>query len=266
MQLIVLRSRALCQSCRSKLPPRTEAWWDESTAEATCSTCRRLGQAVEAPVLRLAPPGMGKRSLHELGHSGLLLTSAHDAEPEAAEVLDRGDMGEGRIGQMLEAARIHGIEVLHGLTVSPPQVVVDHLVIAANGVWVVHAVPALDGKLERRDLGDWFTSDQRLFIADADRSDLLAASQERTNGVASLLQASEFTAVVVRGVLCFEMVQPGWVTAPFVLDGTTITWRRHLVEPMLTPVVLGTETRQALTRHFTTNARQLVGGGEEIVG
>lgn len=182
-----------------------------------------------------------------------------------AEVLDRGDMGEGRIGQMLEAARIHGIEVLHGLRMGSAQVVVDHLVIAANGVWVVHAVPALDGKLERRDLGDWFTSDQRLYISDLDRSDLLTASQRQTSEVASLLQTSEFEAVVVRGVLCFETVQPGWVTAPFVLDGTTVTWRRHLVEPMLTPVILGTEIRQSLTRFFTTNACQLVGGGEEII-
>ena len=251
MQLIVLRSRALCQSCGSRLPPRTEAWWDESTAEATCSTCQRLGGA-HGPV-------------HAPSHSGLLLTSTSDAEWEATEVLDRGDMGEGRIGQMLEAARIHGIEVLHGLCMGPARVVVDHLVIAANGVWVVDAVPALEGKLERRDLGDWFTSDPRLYVAGSDRSDLLAASQQQTSGVASLLQTSEFEAVVVRGVLCFETVQPGWVTAPFVLDGTTVTWRRHLVEPMLTPVILGTEIRQSLTRFFTSNACQLVGGGEEIV-
>lgn len=204
------------------------------------------------------PPSAGQAngSVHEPAHSGLLLTSTDDVEADAVVVLDRGDMGEGRIGQTLEAARIHGIEVLHGLRLGPITEVVDHLVIATNGVWVVNAVPALEGKLERRDVGDWFTADQRLFVADKDRSDLILESQNRTARVSAVVQASPFPDVVVRGVLCFESVQPGWVTAPFVLGGIAVTWRRQLVEPMLTPVVLTPATRVALTRYFATNARR----------
>ncbi len=192
---------------------------------------------------------LGEPMAHAPGHSGLLLTVLDDTEREAA-LLDRGDMGEGRVGQTLEAARIHGIEVLHGLRVGPGGVPVDHVVISANGVWVVHAVAELAGKLARRDLGNWFTAGARLYIGEADRSDLLDVTRAQVAAVRTVLENSPFEPVEIHGVLCFGMVSPGWVTDPFELEGVTVTWRRYLVEPMLTPVLLGTEERLALTRHF----------------
>ena len=69
-------------------------------------------------------------------------------EPEPAETeLDRGDMGEGRVGQTLEAARIHGLEVLHGFDVASGVQPIDHLVIAVNGLWVIRAQDVLTGRL-----------------------------------------------------------------------------------------------------------------------
>jgi hypothetical protein len=163
-----------------------------------------------------------------------------------ADLLDRGDMGEGRVGQTLEGGRVHGLEVVHGLRIEPHMRPIDHLVVAVNGLWVVDAVDVLAGKLERRDEGDWFTADPRLHIGGADHTELVASVREKVEAVTRLLARTDFTDIPVRGVLCFGTVQPGWITEPFVLDGVAITWRRRLVEPMLDPVLIDQNSRSAL--------------------
>lgn len=163
-----------------------------------------------------------------------------------ADLLDRGDMGEGRVGQTLEGGRVHGLEVVHGLRIEANQVPIDHLVVAVNGLWVVDAVDVLTGKLERRDEGDWFTADPRLHIGGEDHTELVASVRGKVEAVSRLLARTDFTDIPVRGVLCFGSVQPGWITEPFVLDGVAITWRRKLVEPMLDPVLIDQNSRSAL--------------------
>ncbi len=109
--------------------------------------------------------------------------------------------------------------------------------------------------LERRDLGDWFSADPRLFVADRERSDLVVAARLRAAAVASVLSAAPVENLRVHAVVCFGTVSAGWVGAPFSLDGVSVTWRRHLVEPMLTPVVLDPATRATLTRWLASTSR-----------
>jgi hypothetical protein len=163
-----------------------------------------------------------------------------------ADLLDRGDLGDGRVGQTLEGGRVHGFEVVHGLRVEAGMRAIDHLVVAVNGLWVVDAVDVLAGKLERRDEGDWFTADPRLHIGGTDHTELVASVREKVEAITRLLVRTDFTDIPVRGVLCFGSVQPGWITEPFVLDGVAITWRRKLVEPMLEPVLIDQNSRSAL--------------------
>ncbi|MBP7629951.1 MAG: hypothetical protein KA758_05825, partial [Acidimicrobiales bacterium] len=47
MELRMLRHRALCSGCGSKLPPRTEAWVhdgaDDGRGQVVCESCYRVG-------------------------------------------------------------------------------------------------------------------------------------------------------------------------------------------------------------------------------
>ena len=65
MELVVLRARAVCESCRSKLPPRTEAWWDAEARRAVCVTCERYDRleatAPDEPTLLDGAPGVDHR-------------------------------------------------------------------------------------------------------------------------------------------------------------------------------------------------------------
>lgn len=276
MELTVLRARAVCESCRSKLPPRTEAWWDEDSRQATCVTCERYGRIAvpevtgssppEAPQVApptdpsppvapltgsappVAPPPAGAAAPAPSPPVAPAPTpvASPTLDPEMTLPLDRGDAGEGRVGQVLEAARIHGLEVLHGLRISPALAPLDHLVVSANGVWVVHAVAVLEGRLERRDVGDWFNADPRLYVADVDRSSLVALVRSQVEAVSNVVVQSSFSDIPIRGVLSFGSVQPAWVHEPFVIDGISVTWRSRMVEPLLDPVLIGVQSRTAL--------------------
>lgn len=363
MELTVLRARAICMSCQSRLPPRMEAWYESESGTTWCETCGRFelqeraieaqqngttdavieavsrvvedgpattnldepaqtneepppaapradravavesagddhltggDQVVEAsspgpvppavhhdapPLAPLVEAGEGDeddgaearrtRSVtsllgrlrpggaaadaetsappHEWPFERVLATGAGPVlDPEMTLPLDRGDAGEGRVGQTLEAARIHGLEVLHGLRIDPTIEAIDHLVVSANGVWVIRAVPVLAGPLERRDVGDWFTADPRLHIDGEDRSSLVTTVRAQVEAVLAAMVRSSFSDVPVRGVLCFGSVQAGWVKDPFVIDGISVTWRRHVVEPLLEPVQFDVRARTAL--------------------
>lgn len=159
--------------------------------------------------------------------------------------LERGDPGDGRVGRLLEGARVHGIEVLHHLPVAKGEVV-DHLVVAVNGLWVIRAEATLDGPLERRDLGDWFTADARLFVGDDDRSDLITDARNRAGTLRRSLASTAFADIPVRPVVCFGSAPAGWVVEPFTLAGVAVTWGSGLIEPLLHPVLVDKVTRARL--------------------
>lgn len=50
MQLVQLRSRAVCAVCSSKLPPRAEAWHDHDTEQWVCLSCHRIETQSQAAV------------------------------------------------------------------------------------------------------------------------------------------------------------------------------------------------------------------------
>lgn len=241
MESTVLRARATCAGCESRLPPRIEAFVDIETGTVWCVTCERY----ERPEAEEVPAH--QEPLPEEWTFDQLMDQSPDHQPDVSYVaeIDRGDPGEGRVGQTIEAARIHGLEVLHQPTM-PVVEPIDHLAICANGIWVLKAVAALAGRLERRDGGDWLTADPRLHIGGDDRSHLVAVVRQQVEAVSAVASDAGFSDIPVRGVLCFGSVNPAWVTEPFVIDGISVTWRARLVEPLLGPALIDTRTRASL--------------------
>lgn len=158
--------------------------------------------------------------------------------------VNRGPVDDSPVTAALEAARIHGLEVIHRIDVGGGPI--DHLVVAVNGVWAVTEERELTGLLAKRDLGDWFTADARLYVGEDDRTDLVASARDRAAAVRQLLSTTAYATVPVRPVVCFGDVAPGWVSDPFVVGAVSVTWRAHLVEPMLDPVLLDGDRRTDL--------------------
>jgi hypothetical protein len=126
--------------------------------------------------------------------------------------------------------------------------VVDHLVVAPNGIWVVATAPEPIGRVERRDQGDWFTPDPRLYVAGVDASPLLEQAVASFRAVDEAVAGGPLANVARFGVLCFVDAAPAWFAQPFTLADITVTWRRHLLEPMLGATVYGPPTRLELAR------------------
>jgi hypothetical protein len=159
----------------------------------------------------------------------------------------QGARGEEMVGEHLDRARRRGIEVLHDRRIPGSSANIDHLVIAPNGIWVVDAKRYRSGKLQRRDVGGLFKTDVRLKVGGRDQSKLVAGMLKQMDLVATVLVDSGFGRVPVHGALCFVEVETDLFARPFTIDGVSITWRKHLVKPMLTPVLFGPETRMELT-------------------
>lgn len=114
---------------------------------------------------------------------------------------------------------------------------IDHLVLSANGVWLVTAAPAPEGPVERRDLGDWFTPQPRLFVAGVDHTGVATTCDSFQHSVTRTLVGTPAEGLPVYPVLCFEDLLPKWLEHPFDFGGVWVTWSRHLVEPMLSSVL-----------------------------
>ena len=281
MEAVVLRHRASCSVCGSRLPPRTEAWWDAEQGVTICDTCYRFGlDEVETPMISSTLSSPQARSTDPLpapmpaslpgpmagpttgavteqspppgaepvpATTGGPAPAAHDDGPEGPLAFERPeassssaparpriksnrrpkstaspkgsvgspDRGSGpasapgpaplvyekpppritdarvdRVTAALDAAANQGIAARHHRLVGSWGSMVDHLVVSPNGLWVVIDQPYPEGKVERRDVGDWFTPEPRLFVGDKDRSDVTRRVNAIDESVGAVLAGS----------------------------------------------------------------------------
>jgi hypothetical protein len=270
MKQLRLRYPGTCRGCGAPLDAKTLAWWDGATKQVTCFTCIPATESASeppapTPVAVTLPsadpttdaetaelgaedrgtPGAGARAERQRRSAkreervrarhpkvgGFLLTITDD--PTSTKVWDQGAVGEERVGAHLENARPEGLEVLHDRRIPGSRANIDHLVVAPTGVWVVDAKRYLNAKIERRDVGGWFKTDLRLYVGGRDRTKLIDGVHKQTVVVAQALQRAGYPDVGVYGALCFVDVETGWFAKPFQVDGVIVTWRKHLVAPML---------------------------------
>lgn len=64
---------------------------------------------------------------------------------------------------------------------------IDHIAIAASGVWVIDA-KKYKGKMERRDKGSFFKNDYRLYVNGRDQSKRVEGMAWQRDAVAAALQ------------------------------------------------------------------------------
>jgi hypothetical protein len=122
--------------------------------------------------------------------------------------------------------------VLDDRRIPGAKAVLNHIVVAPSGVWVVEAKDC-DGRVERRDVGGWFKVDERLYVGGKDRSHLVDGLDRHVIGVENLLAQAGLSSVPVHAALCFVSSEWGWFAKPFSLGGVWVTWPERLTELML---------------------------------
>ena len=162
------------------------------------------------------------------------ITDAPDPALVPAEVLVGRPSPTDTVGRVLAAAENRGVVWL-GPRITPEGVTVDHVALSPNGVWLVK-VETADGRIERRDVGDWFTAEPRLSVNGRDRTEVVLQIHQTEHSVARAVVGSPIETLPIYQVICFEVVAPGWIDRPFEFDGVWVTWSHNLIEPMLATV------------------------------
>ena len=95
---------------------------------------------------------------------------------------------------------------------------VEHLVVAASGIWIVDA-KSYKGKVELRDVGGWLKTDHRLYVNGRDQSKLVGGLAKQIDAV---LAAIEDADIPIKSALCFVDSEWGLFAKPFQLGGVLV--------------------------------------------
>jgi hypothetical protein len=153
-------------------------------------------------------------------------------EPASTRVWAQGAEGERAVGAKLDELVGEHVEVLHDRAMRRPdgqrsRANIDHIAVAAGGVWVIDA-KTHHGALEVRRSGGLFTPRiERLYIAGRDKTSLLAGLAKQVAAVTAELTPT-YPAVPVYGALCFVGTELPWFGER--IGGVPLVGRRGLAK------------------------------------
>jgi hypothetical protein len=270
VKVLALRRSDACVSCATPLDVGTKAYWDAAARTVTCTAC--INSAPVAPrtidVLPAEPvvtpsPSAGASAQREFERrvqrrdeavraahpklGGLLLALFN--EPASTRVWAQGASGERAIAAKLAELEGEHVTALHDRSMLDARgrrtrANIDHIAVAATGVWVIDA-KTHRGALQVRRSGGLFTPRvEKLYIAGRDKTALLDGLARQVEAVAAQL-ASVDASVPVRGALCFVGTELPWFGET--IRGVPLVGRRGLAKLLKQPGEFGRDDREALT-------------------
>ncbi len=181
---------------------------------------------------------------------GLLLALTDD--PSSTRVWAQGAAGERAVAAKLDELSGSHLVLLHDrrmlrLDGRASRANIDHLAVAASGVWVVDA-KTHRGTLEVRRAGGLFSPRvERLYIGGRDKSALLDGLRVQVEAVTAAL-ADVGATVPVRGALCFVGTELPWFGEN--IGGVPLVGRRGLAKLLEQPGELAADERDAIGHYL----------------
>ena len=152
-------------------------------------------------------------------------------DPQSTKAWAKGSEGERKLAAHLLRTVGDSAVMLHDRRIPRSQANIDHLVVAASGVWIVDA-KSYKGKVELRDVGGWLKTDDRLYVNGRDQSKLVGGLTKQIDAV---LAAIEDADVPIKAALCFVDSEWRLFAKPFQLGGVLVAWPRKLSEMIAEP-------------------------------
>ena len=247
-----LRYPARCAVCEAPVEARTQAWWFAATKEVVCTSCTPTalandGQTVESATSPAAEAGLisegvaggsaareyrrrhDRREQHirtahpKLG--GLILAATGD--PHSTVAWGRGAIGEQQLGARLTALAHERLVILHDRRLPGSRANLDHLAIAASGVYVIDS-KRYSGRVEKRNHGNIFRADHRLYVGKRDCTKLVHGAENQAQAVREALSPRGHADVPVRPVVCFIDSDWGIFASPLMFGTVVVTWPKSL--------------------------------------
>ncbi len=231
-RVLNLRYASSCSSCGASLAAGARAAWDRQKRLATCEAC--LVRDGTLPVDRGSAGASAAREWQRRRDrrereirerhpriGGVILALTDD--PQSTQSWAKGAAGERALGESLDRLAQEGMSVLHDRRIPGSRANIDHLVVSAAGVFVVDP-KKYAGKVERRDVGGWFRTDERLYVGRRDRTKLVVGARRQQDVVRRVLADAGEHHVPVSAALCFLDAEWGIFPSPFRLDGVHVVW------------------------------------------
>lgn len=262
---ITLRYPGTCTVCHVELARSTKAWWDTESRTATCQSCHDSAlpgtpnESSTSPSSTELPASTNHYEFGVAGGSALReYEKRHERreqridekwgrlagvvkflsdDPQNITAWAKGSDGERRLATQLKRDVGDRAIVLNDRKVPRTRGNIDHIVVAPSGVWVIDA-KNYAGLVEHRDVGGWFTVDERLYVGGRDRTRLATGLQWQIDAVRTALPGSD---VPITGALCFTDAEWRFFAKPFVQSGMWVTWAKTLVDMISVPGPLATD-------------------------
>lgn len=257
-RVLRLRYRAKCAVCFGELDPGTRAEWNSKRKVAICLPCTRArpGASVLSSVA-----GASARSVAERRRAKQ--RARLQAEREARPVLgrirqglfpeadkgaewERGAVGEEKLAASLNPLVDAGtISALHDRRVPRSSANIDHILVAANGVWVIDA-KRYTGRIAVGQRGGFFTGRSVLTVGGRDRSKLVEGVHKQLEVVRAALASDGHDGVSLQGALCFIDGDWGFRFRPFTIDDVLVISPKALCDRLSQAGPLDRDQREAL--------------------
>jgi hypothetical protein len=259
-----LRHEADCAVCGTHLERGDRATWNGQTA--TCAACLE-GVAVDGAEAGVAGAsarreGVRRQGQHARGkNGGLLGRVARIGRPvrDASTAWATGAAGEQQLGRLLDALASDGlIAVLHDRALPRSRANLDHLVVAASGVWVIDA-KKYRGRVEVVDVGSIVRPDLRLKVDGRDlTAKLVRGGQWQADHVRRALDPT-YSDVPVHRALCFVDAKRRLGNKARTIEDVLVSWEKDIARRLRQPGPLDERFRAAIQRHLATRFRPAAG-------
>lgn len=237
-----LRYAGSCRACGVSLAAGAAAAYDRRTRTVSCLACH----SAEAPAVPLdtpaGTPGASARREFERRSAkreervraahprlgGLILALSDD--PQSTTAWARGARGEELLGSALNGLTDRGVRLLHDRRIPRNRANIDHIAVAASGVYVVDAKRYRGRPTLRVEGGILRPRVEKLVVGGRNCTALVAGVHKQVGVVRDALAAAGMDDVPVHGVLCFVDADWPLIGGSFVTGGVAVLWPKKLGE------------------------------------
>ena len=264
-----LRCAAVCANCGIELSKGAEAYWSRTKRTASCLACAPAAGETDPGTAGASAAAEGERRKNKRiedvrrRHGDLAAeVAAEMAARDVAASWEKGSAGESRLATFVAREVGDTVIPLHDRLIPGTRGNIDHIFVAATGVWVIDA-KAYNGKVERREVGPLWKRSNELWIGGRNRTKLANGLEKQVAAVIAALKGdASFKRTNVHPGLCLVESEWSLLDFPFQIGNVWVLYPGALRKRLKKSGSLSRETMERIAHrldlslpHATNNSR-----------